>query len=131
MQPEEVHQRQMRTGIEHVVRRIVQLMRQPTPEQAHISRREGDLMIVHPIVYAAAHDEVDFDLGMPMRLEHYQRTIVKHQQSQRQTLHAARAWPVKRSLRYLTFRQVHVPFVTDSRPPSLVYSWLQQTQTNR
>ncbi|CCV04335.1 hypothetical protein MESS2_1270025 [Mesorhizobium metallidurans STM 2683] len=95
-------------------------MRQAAPEQAHLAGRERYLVIVHAVVDGAAYDEVHFDLGMPMRLEHHQRMVVEHLQGQRQAFHAAGARLIKRPFRHLTFRQFLIPF--DGDKPSALLS---------
>ncbi len=106
-----MHQRQMRAGIDGVVRCIVHLVRLATPEQAHLAGSERNLVAVHAVMHGAADDEIDLDLGVPVRLEHDQRMIVKHLQRQRQALDAAGAWLVERSFRVSYFPPIHIPFV--------------------
>src|SRR5262245_51571966 len=50
---------------------------------------------------------------MPVRLQHDQRMVVEHLQHEGQALHAAGTRLVEWPVRYLTFRQIHVPFVED------------------
>ena len=118
VQPEEMHQRQMRAGIDGVVGEIVHLVRQPAPEQAHLAGRKRDFMLGHAVMHAAAHDEVHLDLGVPVRLQHHQRVVMEHLQGQRQAFDAACAWLVERTLGHLTFRQLLLPFVGD-KPSAL------------
>ncbi|CDX26120.1 hypothetical protein MPLB_740027 [Mesorhizobium sp. ORS 3324] len=128
VQPEEMHQRQMCTGIDRVVRQVVHLVRQPAPEQAHLTGRKRDFMLGHTVMHAALHDEVHLHLGVPMRLQHHQRVVVEHLQRQRQAFDAARARLVERTLRHLTFRQFLFPFDGDkpSAPHNLAMLTLRE-----
>ncbi|CDX41509.1 hypothetical protein MPLA_430006 [Mesorhizobium sp. ORS 3359] len=113
MQAEEMHQRQMRAGIDGIVGKVVHLVRQAAPEQAHLAGRQRNLMLGHAVMHAALHDEVHLDLGVPVRLQHHQRVVVEHLQHQRQSFDAARSGLVERTLGHLTFRQLLIPSVGD------------------
>ena len=78
MQPEEMHQRQVRPGIDDVVASHVHLMRQSAPEQAHVAFRQRDLMLGHLVVDGAVHDEIHLDLCVPVRRQHDLWPIVEY-----------------------------------------------------
>ena len=71
----------------------------------------------HAIMHRASHHVVYFYLRMPMRAQHDPRMGVEEVQPGRHALDAAGARLVDRSLDYLTFRQLHVPFARDRFSP--------------
>ena len=97
-QAEEVQQRQVDGDEEGILGGVDHLVRQAAPEQAQVAGIERDRVPVHAVLHGAAEDEVDLDLGVPMRPHHDAGLLVTDHQI------------VGQPLRRVDFLGSHMPF---------------------